>query len=115
MTDREIVIMAQNDAREKRRTVLPDDYGALEVMLYQQIYYLCRDFDEGHIPKEEARRLKTQYVGEYGQIKLKQAVYCGHMERMAAISELLLKAEKNGCEYCRKIARIFDGRDNVEA
>ena len=114
MTDKEIVIMAQNDAREKRRTVFPEDYGALEVMLYQQIYYLCRDFDEGHTPKEEARRLKTQYVSEYGQIKLKQAVYCGHMERMAAISELLLEAEKNGCEYCRKIARIFDGRDNVE-
>ena len=115
MTDREIVIMAQNDAREKRRVVLPENFGALETMLYQQIYHLCRDFDEGHIPKEEARRLKMQYVSEYGNIKLNQAGYNGHMERMAAISKTLLEAEKCGCEYCRRIARIFDGRDNVEA
>lgn len=110
MTDKEIVIMAQNDAREKRRTVLPESFGALEVALYREIYYLCRDFDEGNIPKDEARKLKTQYISEYGQIKLKQEVYCDHMSRMVAISQVLSEAEKHGCEHCRKVAKIFDGR-----
>lgn len=113
MTDKEIVIMAQNDAREKRRAVLPEDFGSLETMLYQQIFYLCRDFDEGHISGDNARKLKTQYINEYGQIKLKQAVYSDHMKRMAAISQVLGDAEKNGCEHCRRAARVFDGREYV--
>ena len=113
MTDKEIVIMAQNDAREKRRAVLPEGFGSLETMLYQQIYYLCRDFDEGNIPKDDARRLKTQYISEYGQIKLKQDVYCDHMRRMVKISSILTDAEKNGCECCRRVARVFDGREVV--
>ncbi|MGN1338832.1 MAG: hypothetical protein ACI4WS_00935 [Oscillospiraceae bacterium] len=71
MTDKEIVLMAQNDAREKRRTVLPKDFGALETMLYQQIYYLCRDYDEGNIPKDMARHLKKQYISEYDKVNLK--------------------------------------------
>lgn len=113
MTDKEIVIMAQNDAREKRRAVLPEGFGSLETMLYQQIYYLCRDFDEGNIPKDDARRLKTQYISEYGQIKLKQDVYCDHMRRMVKISQLLTEADKNGCEICRRVSRVFDGREPV--
>ena len=38
-----------------------------------------------------------------------------HSKRMVAISQVLLEAQKHGCEYCKKVARIFDGRDNVEA
>ena len=113
MTDKEIAIMAQNDAREKRRAVLPEGFGSLETMLYQQIYYLCRDFDEGNIPKDDARRLKTQYISEYGQIKLKQDVYCDHMRRMVKISQLLTEADKNGCDICGRVSRVFDGREPV--
>lgn len=113
MTDKEIVIMAQNDAREKRRAVLPEDFGSLETMLYQQIFYLCRDYDEGNIPKDEARKLKTKYLQEYGRICLKRDIYSDHMKRMVAISQVLGDAEKNGCEHCRRAARVFDGREPV--
>ena len=113
MTDKEIVIMAQNDAREKRRAVLPEDFGSLETMLYQQIFYLCRDYDEGNIPKDEARKLKTKYLQEYGRICLKRDIYCDHMRRMVKISQLLTEADKNGCEICRRVSRVFDGRESV--
>ena len=113
MTDKEIVIMAQNDAREKRRAVLPEGFGSLETMLYQQIFYLCRDYDEGNIPKDEARKLKTKYLQEYGRICLKRDIYSDHMKRMVAISQVLGDAEKNGCERCRRAARVFDGRESV--
>ena len=113
MTDKEIVIMAQNDAREKRRAVLPEDFGSLETMLYQQIFYLCRDYDEGNIPKDEARKLKTKYLQEYGRICLKREIYCDHMRRMVTISQALGDVDKNGCERCRRAARVFDGREPV--
>ena len=113
MTDKEIVIMAQNDAREKRRAVLPEDFGSLETMLYQQIFYLCRDYDEGNIPKEEARKLKTKYLQEYGRICLKREIYSDHMKRMVTISQVLGDVERNGCERCKKAVRVFDGREPV--
>ena len=113
MTDKEIVIMAQNDAREKRRAVLPVDFGSLETMLYQQIFYLCRDYDEGNIPKDEARKLKTKYLQEYGGICLKREIYSDHMKRMVTISQVLGDVERNGCERCRRAARVFDGREPV--
>ena len=113
MTDKEIVIMAQNDAREKRRAVLPVDFGSLETMLYQQIFYLCRDYDEGNIPKDEARKLKTKYLQEYGRICLKREIYSDHMKRMVTISQVLGDVERNGCERCRRAVRVFDGREPV--
>lgn len=113
MTDKEIVIMAQNDAREKRRTVLPEGFGSLETMLYNQIYYLCRDYDEGAVPKDEARKLKTKYLQEYGRICLKREIYSDHMRRMVTISQVLGDVEKNGCERCKRAARVFDGREPV--
>ena len=113
MTDKEIVIMAQNDAREKRRVVLPVDFGSLETMLYQQIFYLCRDYDEGNIPKDEARKLKTKYLQEYGRIYLKREIYSDHMKRMVTISQVLGDVERNGCERCRRAVRVFDGREPV--
>lgn len=113
MTDKEIVIMAQNDAREKRRAVLPEGFGSLETMLYQQIFYLCRDYDEGNIPKDEARKLKTKYLQEYGRICLKRDIYSDHMKRMVTISQVLGDVEKNGCERCRRAVRVFDGREPV--
>lgn len=113
MTDKEIVLLAQNDAREKRRTVLPKNFGALETMLYQQIYYLCRDYDEGNIPKDEARRLKTQYINDYGRICLKRDIYDDHAKRRVKISQLLTEADKNGCDICRRVSRVFDGREPV--
>lgn len=113
MTDKEIVIMAQNDAREKRRTMLPEDFGSLETMLYNQIYYLCRDYDEGAVPKDEARKLKTKYLQEYGRICLKREIYSDHMRRMVTISQVLGDVDKNGCERCKRAARVFDGREPV--
>lgn len=113
MTDKEIVRMAQNDAREKRRAVLPEDFGSLETMLYQQIFYLCRDYDEGNIPKDEARKLKTKYLQEYSRICLKREIYDDHARRRVKISQLLTEADKNGCDICRRVSRVFDGREPV--
>ena len=110
MTDREIVLLAQEDVRNGRRTVLPDDIDALDALLYREIYFLCRDFDDGKISKEAARKLKTQYIDEYGKYNLKRRVYVDHAQRMVEISQLLNAAEHSGCEYCKRIAQIFDGR-----
>lgn len=110
MTDKEIVLLAQDDVRNKRRTILPDGIDPLDELLYREIYYLCRDYDDGNISKEAARKLKTQYISEYGALSLKRKVYLDHAQRMVEISQVLSAAEKCGCEYCRRVAKIFDGR-----
>ena len=111
MTSKEIVSLAQDDVRNGRRTIFPEDIDALDIMLYREIYFLCRDFDDGNISKEAARKLKTQYIDEYGKLNLKRRVYVDHAHRMVEISQVLNAAEHCGCEYCERIAKIFDGRE----
>lgn len=111
---KDIVFMAQNDARSKRMAVMPDGFGALETTLYREIYYLCRAFDDGEISSDAARKSKNLYVGEYNTAKRKRAIYDEHMQRMAVISQRLADAEKSGCDCCKRIARFFDGRENCD-
>lgn len=109
-----IVVMAQNDARNKRMAVMPDGFGALETTLYREIYYLCRAFDDGELSSDAARKAKNLFIGEYSEAKRKRDIYDAHMARMVVISQCLSDAEKSGCDCCKKIARIFDGRENSD-
>lgn len=106
-----IVVMAQNDARNKRMAVMPDGFGALETTLYREIYYLCRAFDDGELSSDAARKSKNLFIGEYSEARRKRDIYDEHMARMVMISQRLADAERRGCECCRNLARVFDGRD----
>ena len=43
--------------------------------------------------------------------RLSERVWTDSARRMVAISQVLGEAEKNGCEHCRRVAKIFDGRE----
>lgn len=50
--------------------------------------------------------------------ELKGCPFCGNIyitlgRRRLKISALSIEAEKNGCDICKRISRVFDGREIV--
>ena len=44
---------------------------------------------------------------------MRYEVYDDHARRRVKISQLLTEADKNGCEICKRVSRVFDGREPV--
>lgn len=57
------------------------------------------------IRKHKALRIRLEKYYQWGEI------FDRHVSIRNRYSEVLTEAEKGGCPVCRKLVRIFDGRD----
>ena len=85
-----------------------------EVGLYYKMRDLYDRFDSKQISKELARSLKQLYVEEYCKWLNYKAEYLAEDKKRVAIAGILCEAEKQGCEICKKISRIYDGREKAK-
>ena len=108
MTGNEIYELA------RRRQPAPEVMTPSERQLYTTARNIYKAYSDGTITEQQARKEKRQSIAEFERWANREAVMLEHNKRMVAISQVLLEAQKHGCEYCRKIARIFDGRDNCD-
>lgn len=90
---------------------LPDNLTLPEQWLYLSLRALYREFRAGTITCEQAAQEKAKLLDEYELAKLHYSAYVQATERANRYSPLLVEAEKSGCDVCRKIVRIFDGRE----
>lgn len=90
---------------------LPDNLTAPEQWLYLSLRILYREYRSGAIEKKQARQEKRKLIDEYELMMLHHRAYQQATERANRYSPLLVEAEKSGCDVCRKIVRIFDGRE----
>lgn len=99
----------------RKRQPFPDNAPLSEQLLYSTARNIYKAFSDGIITEAQAKQEKANSIQAFAAHSRAEQSAADIFRRMAAISELLLEAEKSGCEYCKRIARIFDGRDNVEA
>jgi hypothetical protein len=90
---------------------LPDNLTAPEQWLYLSLRTLYREYRAGAITKEQAAAEKAKLTDGYGIANLHYRAYMQASARVNRYSPLLTEAEKNGCDVCRKIVRILDGRE----
>lgn len=95
----------------RKRQPIPDNTTLSEQLLYTTARNIYKAYSDGIITEEQAKREKGNSVRAFGVQSLSENASKTIFTRLLAISELLSQAEKNGCEYCRKIARIYDGRE----
>lgn len=88
----------------------PDDLTLCERMLYTTARNIYKAYSDGIITLEQAKKEKNQSITAFGALALSERVYLEHKRRMTEISRVLVEAEKCGCEYCRKVSKLFDGR-----
>lgn len=90
---------------------MPDNLTMPEQWLYLSLRILYREYRSGAIEKKQARQEKRKLIDEYELMMLHHRAYQQATERANRYSPLLVEAEKSGCDVCRKIVRIFDGRE----
>ena len=97
----------------RKRQPAPDDLTLPEQLLYTTARNIYKSFEDGIITLEQAKIEKQRSIANFESLNRSCLIYRDHMKRMVAISQVLGDAEKNGCERCRRVARVFDGREVV--
>lgn len=97
----------------RKRQPAPDDLTLPEQLLYTTARNIYKSYQDGIIGLEQAKQEKRQSIRNFESLNLKCDIYSDHMRRMVTISQVLGDVERNGCERCRRVARVFDGREPV--
>lgn len=107
--------MTANEIYElaRKRQPAPDNLTLPEQLLYTTARNIYKSFEDGVITLEQAKIEKQRSIANFESLNRSCLIYRDHMKRMVAISQVLGDAEKNGCEHCRRAARVFDGREVV--
>ena len=94
----------------RKRQPAPDNMTLPEQLLYTTARNIYKSYSDGLISIEQAKQEKLHSIRNFDRLSLENDIYDDHMRRMVTISQVLGEAEKHGCEHCRKVAKIFDGR-----
>ena len=95
----------------RKKMPQPDGLSLSELMLFTIARNICKALSDGVIDREQAHREKLNAIKVFEMDRLSERVWTDSARRMVAISQVLGEAEKNGCEHCRRVAKIFDGRE----
>ncbi len=106
MNDKEIEALA------KKGTPLPEGATLAESLFYRNLRALYKEFRDGNIDKLQARIEKSRLISQFGAEKLQEECNRISQERWFRCQPMLAEAEKNGCDICKRIVRILDGREN---
>ena len=95
----------------RKKMPQPDGLTLSELMLFTIARNICKALSDGVIDREQAHKEKLNAIKVFEMDRLSERVWTDSARRMVAISQVLGEAEKNGCEHCRRVAKIFDGRE----
>ena len=94
----------------RKKMPQPDGMTLSELMLFTIARNICKALSDGIIDRDQAHTEKLNAIKVFEMDRLSERVWTDSARRMVAISQVLGEAEKNGCEHCRRVAKIFDGR-----
>lgn len=95
----------------KKGTPLTESATLAESLFYCNMRALYKEYRDGIIDKDRAKVEKVRLVNRFGVQKLWEDCAQENYERWRRFLQLASVAEKNGCEYCRRIVRVLDGRE----
>lgn len=102
----------RDDVAERARTnqLLSAGMPLSAQMLYYTLRGIYRAYAAKELSLEQAKSAKHCALKDYDSNALDEEIYHEYARRGVEISLVLGRAEKCGCEYCREISRLFDGR-----
>lgn len=113
------------DTLAKKKLPLPDKPDILELGLYTALTNIYAEYDAKTKTADEAKQAKQAVCEEYEYLTGLQAENVELSRRIAQHVEIFKRddaqrvklcgvfaeAEKHGCEICKKISRVYDGRE----
>lgn len=97
----------------RKRQPAPDNMTLPEQLLYTTARNIYKSYSDGIITLEQAKQEKQQSIRNFDNLSRKYEIYDDHARRRVKISQLLTEADKHGCEICKRVSRVFDGREPV--
>lgn len=102
----------QIDSLARKRELLPDNAGLAARNLYHSLVMLYKEYRDGIIDADSARKEKTNLFAQYGIAELHERIWKEQARRMVEISKVMVEINKSGCPLCQQVARLFDGRQH---
>lgn len=96
---------AKNDERKIKDLKLGESCYLLALI------NLLHLFHNGSLTREELRREQLELKKQLENYYVIESVHNYAVRIRNRYSPILTEAEKNGCEICKKIVRVFDGRE----
>lgn len=103
--------MLTQRAKSKENNLYTNDLDIGESCYLWGLHYAVASYRSGFIDREKLaytqKNLESQLLQYYQQC----AMFDRHMEINNRYSPVMTEAQKHGCPICKKIVRIFDGRE----
>ena len=90
---------------------MPEDVGFSDKLLYLSMRSLYDLYRRGGISREEAKAVKIKLTEDHRRFSFEEKLLDHHANIRNGYSHIMTEAEKEGCPICRKIVKIFDGRE----
>ena len=90
---------------------LPAGLTSPEQWLFLSLRMLYQQFRDGHLTREQAQKEKAHILDQFKSAQQTLEMYRDGQERWKRIMDMQGAVELSGCELCKKVVKIYDGRD----
>lgn len=89
----------------------PENLSQSEIMLFHSLRCLYGSYAAGAIDRTQAIKERKQIISSYRQNSVKESLWDSFAKRYQSVLGLEPRVISEGCELCRRIIAILDGRD----
>lgn len=93
---------------------MPTDLTQSEQLFYLSMIRLYELFNNHTYDRKQAKNIKQDLIAAYQNNAFWEKLFNYHVQIRNRYSHVLTEAEKNGCPICKKLVKIFDGRERGE-
>lgn len=92
---------------------MPDGLCLPDQALYQALRELYRCYRAKSITREDAKKEKSALLKSHAKLMQWHRIYQETADMRNRLADSLARANKEGCECCQTVVRIFDGRSKL--
>ena len=90
---------------------MPSGLTQSEQLFYLSMVQLYKLYYDHTYDREQAKNIKQDLIAAYQNNAFWEKLFAHHAVIRNRYSPVMTEAEKHGCPICKKLVRIFDGRD----
>lgn len=91
---------------------MPTGLTQSEQLFYLSMVRLYGLYRNHTYTKAQAKDMKQDILAAYHNNEFAEKLFNHHVQIRNRYSQVLIEAEKHGCPICKKLVRIFDGRES---
>lgn len=106
-------VVSELEKSAMRGGPMPDGLCLPDQALYQALRELYRCYRGCGISREDAKKEKSALLKSHAKLMQWYRIYQETAEMRNRLSAALVKVNKEGCECCQLVVKIFDGRSRL--